>query len=153
MRRVLGNRVAITAWVASLTAMLIFSQGALAAHAVRHSGTGTIKGTWCMDFDGGVFNGGVDAADDMCFDVSSPSERYLQTWHASDRILKMGATRPTYSKCAAATLLNIDYRVRPKLEGKWFCYLTGQGRLARFRVDDVMPYPGGLKITYTTWEL
>jgi hypothetical protein len=134
-------------------AVLVSSQSALAAHAVRHSGTGTIKGTWCADCDAGILNSTNDPASDLCFDVVNETERYLETWHTPDRILKMGTTRPSYAKCASAALLNVDYRVKPKLEGKWFCYKMGTGRFARFRLDDVHPYPGGIDVTYTTWEL
>jgi hypothetical protein len=137
----------------ALIALLLSSQTALAAHAVRHRGTGTIKGTWCNDFDGGVFNNTNDSTSDLCFDVVGSAERYLQTWHTPDRMLKMGTTRPSYAACASAALLDVDYQVKPKLEGKWFCYKTGAGRYARFRLNDVHPYPGGIDITYTTWEL
>lgn len=122
---------------------------ALAAHAVRHHGTGHIKGTWSVNFDGGVFN--ASSGRDMYFDVVKDNQRYLDPVNGSS-IKKIGATRPTYSQCRNAALVTTSYNVASVALGTWFCFKTPPGRFVRFRLDHVDPYPGGIDLTYTTWE-
>jgi hypothetical protein len=125
-------------------------QPAAAAHAVRHSGTGHLMGTWHVEFDGGVFNPLSSTGEDLKLDVNvgkafDPDDAAL--------ILKMGTTKPTYKTCAHAALSPNSLAVKSSSVGKWYCLKTNSNRFVRFRVDKVEPYPGGVDMTYTTWQL
>ena len=130
---------------------LVATQSVFGAHAVRYSGTGHIKGTWSVDFDDNMFND-PGSGEDLNFDVVTQSERYLDPLGTAG-LLKMGTTRPGYAKCASTKLASSSYQVRKALLGVWFCLKTQNGRFVRFKVVDIDPYPGGIDLRYTTWEL
>jgi len=146
-----SSRTLLIALAVGFTLALSFGSVVEAAHAVRHHGTGHIKGTFGVDFDSGLFNNGFNG-EDMYFHIAASNERYFEP-DQPKLILKMGTTRPSYSTCATAALIATHYLVRTKNVGQWFCLKTGGGRFVRFRLDGFDPYPGGVDITYTTWEL
>ena len=144
------NRFAV---LAGLVAFLVLAvAGPVAAsHAVRNAGDGTLMGTFWIDFDNGVLNTSVTSQKDMQFHVVSAQNRYLMP-NTGELILKVGSSEPSYSTCASAALVNKDYNVKHAV-GNWFCFKTAPGRYARFHIDSKDPFPGGVQITWTTWEL
>ena len=146
-----SNRVALAAALA-VTLALIAVQTAVGAHAVLHSGSGLLMGTWHMDFDSGTFNTTVDSAADMKFEIagSTNSKRLLQT-DAGSAFAKMGLTRPSYATCFSTVLHGGSYKLSQIPLGTWFCLRANGGHLVRFRLDAKHPYPGGVNLTFRTW--
>jgi len=146
MRRVF-TAIALAAILA-----LVVGQTVSAAHAVLHHGSGLLKGTWDVDFDSPEFNTTNYAIADLAFNVvgTTNSMRYLQA-DTGAVMAKMGATRPSYSKCTGTTLTNTYFALSNVPAGTWFCMHTNGGHYVRFRLDKKHPYPGGVDLTYTTW--
>lgn len=149
MTRSIGrNRLAIAVALAA-TLSVALSQVATATPAVKAHGSGSVKPTWGVDFDKGVFNGNSSAGEDLKFDING-GDRFLQPYW-SDVNLKEMSSKPGYSKCASANLVHQDYNVADLSDGTWFCIKTHQGRFARFQFDHVAPEPGRLYLKFTTW--
>ena len=145
------RRVVLSVAVAVMMSIAI-SQIALAAHAVRHHGTGNLKQTWGVDFDSGTFNTINASTEDMDFDAVSLNKRYLNP-AGTATLAKIGAAKPSYATCAVKTLKTNSINVNSFPVGTWFCLKTGGGRFVRFRVDTIHSDPGPISLTYTTWEL
>jgi len=105
-----------------------------------------------MDFDSGTLNSRINSTKDLQLEVQSPQLRFLHPDAAPVAILKIGSTKPSYTTCSHAAVVNRDYRLSLAV-GEWFCFKTDAGRLVRFRVDSKQAYPGGIHLTWTTWEL
>jgi hypothetical protein len=143
------GRLGVLALTSSV--LLLAAAPVSAAHAVRNHGSGTLNGTWDADFDAGMLNSTVIVEADMAFNVYDETHRWLGTY-TGNLILKMGSSRPSYATCAAAPLVSREYNVKRISPGTWFCFKTGEGHFVRFRVDAKHPYPGGIELTWTTWE-
>lgn len=144
------NRL-ILSFVVALMMSVGMSQITLAAHAVRHHGTGNLKQTWGVDFDSGTFNTIDASTEDMDFDAVSSNHRYLAPVGGA-LLAKIGMAKPSYATCAAKSLKTTSINVKNFPTGTWFCLKTGGGRLVRFRVNSVHSDPGPIALTYTTWE-
>ncbi len=140
------------ALVASTLVALSVASTAQAAHAVRNHGSGTIMGTYWADFDAGSLNPSGYLGLDLKFEVVSATKRFLNPGSPA-QILKMGSSKPSHSKCSSATLLDKSYNIKGVSPGTWFCFRTGEGRFVRFRLDAKHKYPGGIDVTWATWEL
>ena len=136
----------------ALSLALLVAQTATASHGVLSAGSGTLKGTWHVDFDSGAFNTTVSSSEDLKFEVegSVNSKRFLQT-DSGATFAKMGMTRPSYATCFGTLLHSGQYALSTVKVGSWFCMRTNAGHLARFRLDQKRPYPGGVDLTFTTW--
>ena len=145
------RRVTLAA-VLAVTLALVVSQTAFGAHAVLHSGSGLLKGTWGVDFDTGTLNTTSSSTEDMWLDVegTTNSKRFLQTSNGST-FAKMGYTKPSYSKCFSTLLHSGAYALSTIPRYTWFCLHTNGGHFVRFRLDRKHPYPGGVDLTFTTW--
>lgn len=146
-----SNRLA-TAVILAAVLSLTISQSVFAAHAVHKQGSGEIYQTYGVNLDNGAFNTEAPlgpAENDIWFQAESSSLRYIENNGAVARILKM-ASKPSYSTCAGATLIEHRYNVANNV-GRWFCVLTNKGRHARFHIDSALPGQN-LAITFTTWE-
>ena len=124
------------------------SQVAWAVHAVKVHGSITIPGTRGMDLDRGQLGGGSSRAD-IKFNIVIPAKRYVSNVGTAG--IKLMAGQPTYAQCSTANPAGHAYDVNHAAVGSWFCVRTQQGRYARFRIDHVAAYPGGMDITFTTW--
>ena len=144
------NRLVLS-FVAALMMSVAISQISLAAHAVRHHGTGSLKQTWGVDFDSGTFNTTDASTEDMDFDAVSSNHRYLEPV-GNAGLTKVGAAKPSYATCAAKSLKTTSINVKSFPVGTWFCLRTGPGHLVRFRVNSVHSDPGPVSLTYTTWK-
>jgi hypothetical protein len=143
-----SNRLVIAAALAAALSLAV-AQSAFAAHAVYSHGSGGIWQTYGADLDTGTFNTSYPAAnDDIYFEAVSGTLRYIGNSGTSARILRM-ASKPGYSACASAALLQRHYNVAKNV-GRWFCVQTDQGRMARFRIVSALPSQN-LGITFTTW--
>ena len=132
---------------------IVFSQSALAAHAIYRSGSGSIDPTYGADLDNGVFNAGIPtgpANDDVYFDSVSATKGYLMyNESAGNKIVRM-ASKPTYATCASAALGKNRYNLAKNV-GRWFCVKTTEGRFARVQLVSA-PTNSPIQINYTTWK-
>ena len=147
------NRRVLIALALSATLSLLIAGTASASHAVLVQGSGTLKGTWHMDFDSGTFHATHANAQDMKLSVQGTTDnrRFLAPDPGSI-IAKYGSTKPSYSQCQASDLEPAPIALSNLPNGTWLCLRTAEYHLVRFQLTQKHPYPGGVDLTFTTWK-
>ncbi len=112
-----------------------------------------IDQTWDADLD----DGSSPASDviDFWFGAASDDDKYFDLVNGAKMRL-MGGSEPDYADCLNANLKSDDIAIDNSIVGKWFCYITDEGRLGKFKVLSLTPNditdPQTLEIKYTTWK-
>ena len=121
--------------------------------ATHSTNTLSVPQTYTFDLDEGGVGGGPDA--DMWFEAVTAWEMYLTPRNGARMWLGDGSNRG-YAGCSSGgpySPARIALDSFPA--GTYVCVRTNQGRYSQFRVNAILPGPGGtrtLSLGYTTWE-
>ncbi len=135
-----------------LVLAFVLSAAATAAPAVYSHGTKVVAAGYCLDFDSLIRLTCNDATADIVYaNAGAGSTSSLGPvdagGHIGAQIKKMGMTKPSYTTCSQAAVGWNEYQRTSIPVGTWFCALTNDNRIARFKVLSITNHAIQLRVT------
>ena len=151
MSRAISAKLARSALL-GLALAFVVSTGAIAAPAVYVSGTKRVAEGYCLDLDALIRLTCNDATADLFYgNAGGTSMSWLgpvdSGGHIGAQIKKLNTTRPSYTKCSNAAVGWNEYDRTDIPAGTWFCALTNDNRVGRFKVVSITNHVVKLKVT------
>jgi hypothetical protein len=108
------------------------------------------------DLDEGLTSASDTTEEEFYFVAPADDDKFMDPTNSAE-FRQMGDEEPTYEECNEANLNDNEITVNGDLVGKWFCYITTEGRLGKFEVISLEPeditQSQVLELDYHTWEI